>query len=212
MRNETKILGIILLSTLLLLGGGVFLLSKNSAPQETGAQYQIDYSRGEKIGSDSAKVRLVEFSDLQCPACRAAEPAIKNVLSSNKEDVQFIYRHFPLVQHQYARAAANAVEAAGEQGKFWELHDKIFETQSEWTNLSSATDFFVNLAKELGLNENKIREAIEKNTYQNKIQEDISEGNKLGVNSTPTFYLNGRKLSLQNFDDLKKEVDKTIKN
>lgn len=216
MKEETKVLGIILIITAILLFGGIFLLSR-SQPSSQGvkgtAVLQIDYSKGQKIGSDSAKVKLVEFSDFQCPACKSAEPAIKQALSKYPDDLQFIYRHFPLPQHTYAKQAATLAEAAGEEGKFWEMHDKIFETQTEWSALSDsdAAAFFLRIAKELGLDEEKIKQQIAENTFQSKIDDDLSEGRGLEVNSTPTFFLNGRKLTLQKFEDLNTAVANALK-
>lgn len=210
MTTETKILGIILVLTAVLLFGGVFFLSKGgSSSGITGTTVsQIDYTKGQKIGSDSAKVKLVEFSDFQCPACQAAEPVVKQVRATYPDQVQFIYRHFPLPQHAYGRQAAAYAEAAGEQGKFWEMHDKLFETQTEWSALgdSDAAAFFLNLAVQLGLDENKVKQAVAENTFNSKIDSDLAEGRSLGVNSTPTFFVNGRKLNLQKFDDLSNAV------
>lgn len=201
--------------TAVLLFGGVFLLSRGGSSQGiTGTTVsQIDYTKGQKIGSDSAKVKLVEFSDFQCPACQAAEPAIKQTLLKYSNDLQFIYRHFPLPQHAYGRQAAAYAEAAGEQGKFWEMHDKLFETQTEWSALgdSDAAAFFLNLAVQLGLDENKVKQAVAENTFNSKIDSDLAEGRSLGVNSTPTFFVNGRKLNLQKFDDLSNAVAEELK-
>lgn len=215
MTAETKWLGVILIATVVLLFGGVFLLSRGGSSKDIAGVNvsQIDYAKGQKIGSDSAKVKLVEFSDFQCPACQAAEPALKQVLSKYPNDLQFIYRHFPLPQHAYGRQAASYAEAAGEQGKFWEMHDKLFETQTEWSALgdSDATTFFLRIAKELGLDENKIKQSLAENTFKSKIDSDIAEAQSLGVNSTPTFFVNGRKLNLQSFDDLNATVAEELK-
>lgn len=205
MKTETKLLGIILLATMVLIFGAVFFLGKNSgSPKNTldSAQLQIDYSKGQKIGTDSAKITLVEFSDFQCPACAAAEPIVKNLRLAGS--VQLIYRHFPLPQHTYAKKTAYLSEVAAGEGKFWEMHDKIFETQSQWSVMSESdtTSFFLSLAKELGLNEDKVKEALDGNIFKSKVDEDQFEGRRLGVNSTPTFFLNGRKLNLQSFADL----------
>lgn len=216
MRTETKILGSILIATIVLLIGGVFLLSRGSsgpAGIEGTSVSQIDYTKGQKIGSDSAKVKLVEFSDFQCPACQAAEPAIKQVLSKYPNDLQFIYRHFPLPQHAFGRQAAAYAEAAGEQGKFWEMHDKLFDTQSEWSSLDSkgATAFFLELVKQIGLDENKINQALIDDVLKARIDGDVAEGSRLGVNSTPTFFINGRKVNLQSFNDLNTVVSDALK-
>lgn len=215
MTTETKWLGIILIATVVLLFGGVFLLSRGGSSKDIAGVNvsQIDYAKGQKIGSDSAKVKLVEFSDFQCPACQAAEPVIKEVLSKYPNDLQFIYRHFPLPQHAYGRQAAAYAEAAGEQGKFWEMHEKLFETQTEWSVLSdsNATAFFLRIANELGLDENKVKQAVAENTFKEKIDSDIAEGRNLGVNSTPTFFVNGRKVNLRTFDDLNTAVAEELK-
>ncbi len=217
MTTETKILGSIVIATVVLLVGGIFLLSRSATgPADiTGATVsQIDYSKGEKIGSDSAKVKVVEFSDLQCPACLAAEPIVKQIRANYPPtQVQLIYRHFPLPQHSHGREAASFAEAAGEQGKFWEMHDKLFDTQGEWSGLDGkgATSFFLDLAKQLNLDENKINQAITSNDLKARIDGDVAEGNRLGVNSTPTFFVNGRKVNMQSFNDLTAAVETELK-
>lgn len=204
MKTETKILGIILFLTVALLVGGIFFLSRSSESPKIneGAVLQVDYSKGQKIGSDSAKLKLVEFSDLQCPACLAAEPFVKKIRVTYPDQVQVIYRHFPLPQHTHGREAASFAEAAGQQDKFWEMHDKLFETQSEWSGLSDATPFFLDLVKQLGLDEEKIKQAVLDNAVKSRIDADAAEGSSLGVNQTPTFFVNGRKLTLKSFNDL----------
>ncbi|MBI2314749.1 DsbA family protein [Candidatus Daviesbacteria bacterium] len=214
MKTETKVLGIILIITLVLLFGGIFLLSKqglSGTNEET--VYQIDYSKGQKIGSDSAKVKLVEFSDLECPACAAAEPFVKKVKSDYPNKVQLIYRHFPLPQHTHSRQVAIFAEAAAKQGKFWEMHDKLFETQSQWTILpeKEAAAFFLNLAKELSLDQDKLNQDLEDPVVKSRVDEDEAESRRLGVNATPTFFLNGRKLNLQSFSELNTVVANELK-
>lgn len=216
MTTETKVLGTILIATVIVLFGGIFFLSRgsSSSPQtvENAAILPIDYTKGQKIGSDSAKVKLVEFSDLQCPACLAAEPSVQKIRSVYPDQLQFIYRHFPLSQHVHSRQAAILAEAAGEQGKFWEMHDKLFDTQTQWSEMSDsdAIAFFLGLAKQLGLDENKVKQELQQDTFKAKIDADIAEGNRLGVNATPTFFLNGHKLNLQSFDDLNTAVSQEI--
>lgn len=214
MKTETKLLGIILLATIVLIFGAVFFLGKNSgSPKNTldSAQLQINYSKGQKIGTDSAKITLVEFSDFQCPACAAAEPFVRKIRST--ENVQLIYRHFPLTQHVYSRKAVYLAEAAGEQGKFWEMHDKLFATQSQWSSMSEADEeaFFLSLARDLGLSEDKVKQGLTGNAFKEKVDSDIAEGERLGVNATPTFFLNGRKLNLQSFADLDTIVMEELK-
>lgn len=213
MTKETKWLGAILMITAVLLLGGVFLLSRGQSSKSVAgtATVQIDYAKGQKIGSDSAKVKVVEFSDFQCPACLAAEPYVKKLRTDYPDQMQFIYRHFPLPQHNNARGAAALAEVAGEEGKFWEMKDRIFETQSQWSELSDATSFFLSLAKQLGLDEGKVSKSLETNAFKSKIEDDLAEGRNLGVNSTPTFFVNGRKLNLRTFEDLNTAVAEELK-
>lgn len=205
MNTETKILGLVLIFCTVLVIGAVILFGKSEQTSNTSKIEQvvnIDYSKGQKIGSDSAKVKLVEFSDLQCPACKAVEPVVKQTVEKNKDKIQFIYRHFPLMQHVHSRKAANFAEYAATQGKFWEVHDKLFETQEDWSKLSDPTEYFANLGSQLGLDKEKIKEAVSKKIYEDIINTDSAEAIRLKVDATPTFYLNGRKLTLQSFADL----------
>lgn len=211
MKTETKILGAILVLTAVILFGGIFFLSQSSTKSVEEKAVQIDYSRGQKVGSDSAKVKVVEFSDFQCPACSAAAPYVKSVKTANPDQVQLIYRHFPLPQHTYGREAAILAEAAGEQGRFWEMHDKLFETQTEWSSLADPKPFFLDLGKQLGLDEAKLKQDMEKEEIKSRVNSDMVEGQSLGVNSTPTFYLNGRKLTLKSFNDLSTVVSEELK-
>lgn len=215
MTTETKILGVILIITVALLGGGVFFLSRGSSESSKAVQgtaiVSIDYSKGQKIGSDSAKVRLVEFSDFQCPACLAAEPVIRKIRSTYPDQVQLIYRHFPLPQHAHGREAASFAEAAGEQGRFWEMHNKLFDAQAEWSSLPEVNLFFMDLGKQVGLDEGKLKQAAAENGVKQRIEDDIAEGQRLGVNSTPTFFINGHRLNLQSFEDLNTAVAEELK-
>lgn len=218
MKAETKILLGVLLVTVILITGGIFFLSKrvpHTQQTEQGLVYQIDYSKGHKTGSDSARLKLVEFSDFQCPACRAAEPELEKIRGTLVENgqVQFIYRHFPLYPrpHLFAKMAAEAGEEASTEGKFWQYHDKLFETQKEWSSLADPTDYLANLGEQAGVDPAKIKQAIQSNTYDSTIQDDITEGNKLGVNSTPTFFLNGRKVVLTQYTSLEEIVQNALK-
>lgn len=212
MKTETKVLGATLILTAVLLFGGIFFLSRSSNNNTSNSNIvQIDYSKGQKIGTGSAKVKLVEFSDFQCPACAAVEPYLEKLRSTYPDQLQLIYRHFPLPQHKFGRLAANLAEAAGEEGKFWEIHKKLFETQEQWSGLTEPTAFFLGLARELGLNEDKVKQALEEDAFKAKIDDDVAEGYRLRINSTPTFFLNGQKLILQSFDDIGIAIEQELK-
>lgn len=162
-------------------------------------------------GAEAGKVTLVEFGDFQCPACGAYEPIIKQVLAENKDTVKLVYRHFPLTQiHKNALGAAIATEAAGLQGKFWEMHDILYEKQGEWGNALNARDYFITYAGTLGLDTKKFQADLANKSLEDKILAEFKEGVRLGVQGTPTFFLNGVKLEspldLARFNKLIKEA------
>ena len=144
-----------------------------------------------------SKVVLVEYGDYQCPGCGAAHPNIKTLLDEYGDRISFVFRNLPLTSiHPNARAAASAAEAAGLQGKFWEMNDFLFESQSEWQNLTATqrTDAFVGYADTLGLDGEKFREDYAGQPVNMKITFDQALAKKAGATSTPAFFLNGEAL------------------
>jgi protein-disulfide isomerase len=149
-------------------------------------------------GKVDSKVTLIEYADYQCPGCASEHPKLKAILEDYKDKIRFVFRNFPLTTiHANAKAAAGATEAAGLQGKYWEMHNKIYENQSAWSSLSDSerTSFFANYAKDLGLDVNKFNTDIASQAISDKINYDKSLGDKAGVKSTPSFYLNGTSLN-----------------
>jgi protein-disulfide isomerase len=148
-------------------------------------------------GKSDSKVILIEYGDYQCPGCGEINPTIENVVTAYKDQIQFIFRNFPLTSvHQNAKSAAGAVEAAGLQGKYWEMHDKIYASQSDWESLSGndLVNIFSSYASDFKLDTTKFKTDIASTAVNDKITYDQALGNKLKLNSTPTFYLNGTKL------------------
>lgn len=163
-------------------------------------------------GDIEAKTTLIEYGDFQCPACGAYYPLVKDLLKDIPQGFRVVYRHYPLTEvHKNALPAAKAAEAAGLQDKFWEMHDILFERQKDWSDLGNAKEKFLEYAKELGLDEEKFLNDFESSQVQDKISAEIASGNSLGVNSTPTFYLNGAKISPRSYDEFKKVVENEIK-
>lgn len=201
--GETKLFVGIIAGTIALIGGAIVLFSKPAAvlPRQDvlGAQSQTK-------GDVNAKVFLVEFSDFQCPACKAAKPTVDAIVNQYKDKLVFGYRHFPLDQHQFAMKAAIAAEAAAEQGKFWEMYDLLFTNQDKLSD-----GIFIDLAKELSLDMDQFTKATSDSAIVQKIQKDKDYGTSIGVNATPTFFLNGKKLNLTTFDDLKTAVSEAVK-
>ncbi|OGG10877.1 hypothetical protein A3J20_03075 [Candidatus Gottesmanbacteria bacterium RIFCSPLOWO2_02_FULL_42_29] len=157
-------------------------------------------------GNSEASDYLVEFSDFQCPACGAFYPQVKSLVNANKDKLSLSYRHFPLDQHKMAVPAALAAEAAAEQGKFWEMHDYIFENQA-----GLSEEMLLSAGEKLGLDKAKYEEAYKNKKYQEKVSKDLADGKRFSVNATPTFFLNGKKLNPVNFDDLKRSVEEELK-
>jgi protein-disulfide isomerase len=160
------------------------------------------------MGNASSTVTLIEYSDFQCPSCAAYFPIVEKVVTENSSKLQFVYRHFPLTQHLNAVPASRAAEASGMQGKFWEMYKMIFENQKEWEDSKDAKGIFVGYAIKLGLDAKKFTTDFELPEIQTKLDASIKSGIKAGVQGTPTFYLNGKKIvSPQTYDEFKKLID-----
>ncbi len=150
-------------------------------------------------GKADAPVTLVEYSDFQCPACRSFEPTLKRLLTEYDEEVKLVYRHFPLRSiHPNAQKAAEASEAAGLQGKFWEYHGVLFNTQDTWAKEGNPEALFVEYAKSLGLNEEQFKKDLQSDTVKNKVNNDAKSGEDAHLSGTPSFFLNGKFFPLPN--------------
>jgi protein-disulfide isomerase len=148
-------------------------------------------------GSDQNKIILVEYGDYQCPSCGGAHPNINTLMEEYGDDITFIFRNFPLTSiHPNARAAAAAAEAAGIQGKFWEMHDLLYENQSDWSNANTdqRLTIFSRYAESLELDGEKFTQDMAGAAATAKINFDISLGKSVGAQATPSFFLNGEKL------------------
>jgi protein-disulfide isomerase len=214
MTQEAKILLGIGIVTVGILLGGVFFLSGSNPPTPKGSKVDtkiLIQSDSQKIGNPKAKIQLVEFSDFQCPYCGASYPFTKEIVSKYKTNLLFVYRHYPLTQHKNAMIAAEAAQAAGAQGKFWEMHDMLFENQSSWSESTSPLDIFKTYAEKLHLDMNKFVDEIKNEKYLAKIQKDREDGNKAGITGTPTYLLNGEQINGYNSpSELKDLLDKKI--
>ena len=163
-------------------------------------------------GSESAKVILVEYSDFQCPACGAYYPTLKKIKEDYKDRLLFVYRNFPLNQvHANAAISAQAAYAAHLQGKFWEMHNMIFDNQGSWSSQKNAGETFVEYAKELGLDIEKFRNDMNSQETKNFIANQERQALSLGVNSTPTFFLNAKRLNVNaSYTDFQKAIDQEL--
>lgn len=149
----------------------------------------------ESLLANGGKVTLEEFSDFQCPACAAAAPIVSELKKKYGDKLEIIFNDYPLLYHKWAKKASEAAALASDQGKFWEYHDLLFERQQEWSQSSDATVFFKEYAKELGLDAEKFNKSLDSGEKEGYVNEKIKKGEEAGVDATPTFYLNGKKLS-----------------
>ena len=162
-------------------------------------------------GDKEALATLIEYSDFQCPACGSYYPIVKKVTEDLGAKVRFAYRHFPLPQHKNAKLAATVAEAAGKQSKFWEMHDLIFQNQSAWSEEKNAAILFAKYAQDLGLDLARFQTDIASDDIKAKIENDYKSGVKAGVNSTPSFFLNGKKMdNPRNYDEFKNAIEQTL--
>lgn len=165
------------------------------------------------IGNLNSEIVLLEYSDFQCPACASYHPTIQRLMEEFEDDIQFTYRHFPLGQHEHANLAARSAEAAGLQGKFWEMHDMIFDNQSTWSDETNAKESFLGYAESLGLDLAQFEQDLNSTDVKNKVNRDRQDGNRAEVNATPTFYLNGTKVSgISSYEDFQGLIQSVVSN
>ncbi len=211
MQNKQLLWGGLGVVAVLLVAGVAYWASLGANPSAVGPTGKLtipvsasDWSRG----AVNPKVTIVEYSDLECPACATYEPVVQKVVADNKDTVQLIYRHFPLSQHRSAELSALYAEAAGKQGKFWEMHDKLFANQATWTINPAAKNeaLFQSYAKELGLDMAKLATDLKDASLVAKIKASYDGGVAAGVDSTPSFFVNGVRVknprSLEEFQAL----------
>lgn len=150
------------------------------------------------IGPASAPVTLEEFGDFQCPPCGLLHPVLKDMEKEFGSQIRVIFREFPLAQtHQHAIAAARAAEAAGLQGKFWEMHDMLFTNQRNWKDAFDARPTFEEYAVKVGVDLQKFRRDVASKEVEQRIALDGRRGNALGVSGTPTVFMNGREVPFE---------------
>ena len=175
----------------------------------------LSASSGFVRGSAHAKATLVEFGDLQCPACRVYEPFVRQLMKDFNGKLKLVYKNFPLTSvHPNAMLAARAAVAAGEQGKFWQMHDWLYDNQDSWAGLSSpdARSKMLEEAKNLGLNIDQFNKDLDSKKTIDTITATQNEGINLGVAGTPTFFLNSKKLdNPQSYDEFKMILQNAVK-
>lgn len=195
---------------------GLFVFTK---PDDNGTDTNVDEpakitEADHAKWSTEASVVLIEYGDFQCPGCGSYYSILQQLEADYGENVKFVFRHFPLRNiHPNAQSAALAAEAAGKQGKFWEMHDKLFETQGSWGRITSNLQSqFEDYAEELGLDMTQFKADYADPATARRINNDLSTGKALGATGTPTFILNGKMIETPaNAEAFGKVLDEAIK-
>ncbi len=161
------------------------------------------------LGSPAAAVTLEEFADFQCGSCAHANPILKQIQSQYGSRIKFIFRHFPLTMHDKAYDAAVAAEAAGMQGKFWDMQNLLFTNQAAWASNPNYRQMFSEYAGKLGLDVTKFQSDAAGLQAKSRVDRDLERGRALNVSSTPTLYINGKSIPYQemNATSLKQLID-----
>ncbi len=189
----------------------LFIISKDKTDDSTTAATS---GSSHYYGKEDSPVTITEFVDFQCEACYAYYPYVKQVKEQYKDQVRFQVRHFPISSgHQFAMQAARTAEAAGKQGKFWEMHDKIFEGQKTWERSQDPTSIFDGYAQEIGLDMTQFKSDFASEEVNATINKDLQDVKELGGTGTPTFAINGKKIENPGatVEELSKMIEDALK-
>ncbi len=230
MRKEVKILGAVALVVIIgaIIGASFYrssvqnerITSSNAASNSNKSTVNAENlvrPDSPTLGAVDAPVTLVEFLDPECESCAAFSPVVKKIMKDYDGKIRLVIRYMPL--HPNSLSAATFTEAAGEQGKYWQAQEMLFQKQPEWgtkhgpqtTAPADINALFKKYAGELGLDTKKMDAAFAENRYQAKLQRDLQDGQALGVRQTPTFFVNGRKLARFSEADLRALIDEELK-
>jgi protein-disulfide isomerase len=191
---------------------GITIVNGNKSSNKTKSSSSSSQLSQHVEGNNKANVSLVEYGDYECPFCGQYYPTVKQVATEFNDQIHFQFRNFPLTSiHQNAFAGARAAEAAAQQGKFWEMHDLLYEQQTAWSTASEPSKSFNAYATQLGLDLTKFKADYASSKVNDTINADMAEGTKLGITGTPTFYLNGKKVDVgNNVADFEKVIKAAI--
>ncbi|KZE92447.1 hypothetical protein AVP42_02601 [Agromyces sp. NDB4Y10] len=206
--NLVAIAAVILISVIAIMA----MSSTNSAEAPVSENPEVVREDSHVLGEPgSGNAVLVEFLDFECEACGAAYPFIESLRERYAGQVTFVARYFPIPSHKNALNAALAAEAAAQQGRFEEMYGKLFDTQAEWgEQQQSNAPLFRSFAEEIGLDLEQFDRDVADPATRERVLADQADGTALGVQGTPTFFLNGEKLELQSADDLVQAIDAAL--
>jgi protein-disulfide isomerase len=220
MKKETILLGII--GILVIVGAIVVTNAYRSSIQNerkpTTTNSNLIREDSPTLGNADAKITLVEFLDPECESCAAFHPVVKKILKDYDGKIRLVVRYMPL--HPNSFLAATFTEVAGEQGKYWQAQELLFQKQPEWGTKHGPPSaapppdvpkLFEKYAMELGLDLDKFESAVKENRYKEKLERDRKDGQSLGVSKTPTFFVNGRQLARFSESDLRSLIEEELK-
>lgn len=215
MNPVTRILLTAFLAITVAIGAGVYFSARDGRSAATSAAEggpQVVRENSHRLNSaPDGDVTFVEFLDFECEGCRAAYPAVEQLRAQYGQRVSFVARYFPMPGHFNGERAARAVEAAAQQGQFEPMYKMMFETQDQWGEKQvPADDVFRGFATELGLDMAVWDQAYDSPATLDRIQEDVADGTALGVQGTPTFFINGEEVQIQTYADLGTAIDKAL--
>lgn len=219
MTKEAKLVTGIIIAVVAVLGVGIFLMTR--APQNyTNPTATVDPKNKEEAlsretpnvrGKLDSKVTVIEFGDLQCPACASVNPTMDELFKNYGDRVKFVFKHNPLPQHKNALVGADAAEAAGDQGKFWEMLTALYAKQPEWESLQDPKPIFKKIASEVGLDASKFENALNGQIHRDRINQEKVDGNSIQNPGTPTFYVNGEQIFNGGVKELKEKIEAALK-
>ena len=200
---------VIIAAVLVAAVGGGYMMFRSAQPQSP----TTPTPAGGSVATSKGVVTIDEYGDYQCPPCGALHPIIKTLKGEYGDRIQFAFHHFPLPQlHSHALEASSAAAAAGLQGKFWEMHNLLYEKQSEWSEVGDFRPIVLEFARKIGLDLPRFTRDMDGIQVVTVVSEDMQRGTLLGVNSTPTVFINGQMIHSDNFstEGLRKEINRRL--
>lgn len=191
---------------------GVLFVTNKNKKTDTGSSSSSSSAQTSEhvVGAGKKNVTLIEYGDFQCPACKSYFPLVEEVRKTYGDDIKFQFRHFPLTQiHPNAFVGSRAAEAAGKQGKFFEMYNLLYENQSEWSSSSNPTPILEGYASQLSINIDQFKKDMMSAETSSVINADIKAAQAIGATSTPTFVINGKRVeeNPRSIEDFKKLID-----
>jgi len=209
---------IVLLVAVVAVGGGAVLYSAKrphplTIPKGKSVSAAKESGEGHALGPADAPVTLQEFGDFQCPPCGRLSEPINQLQRDYKEKLRLVFRNFPLINHLHAREAAYAAEAAGLQGRFWQMHDALYREQAVWSNSADARALFAAYAGYIGLNTERFKLDMDSEKVKERVEADQKQGLSLGVKNTPTIFVNNKEIDPKSLNptELRAAIDAALK-